>query len=73
MNPDKDTKDKFEGDIVDNINTIYEELKRQFNVQEGGFNKYNRTLEVMMGFIGIIITYMVTQSWTKDKNRKAFI
>ena len=60
MNADKNIEDKFEN-IVDNINTIYEELKRQFNVQEGVFNKYNRTLEVMMGFIGIIITYMVTQ------------
>lgn len=60
MNTDKNTKDKIEN-IVGNITTIYEELKRQFSVQEGVFNRYNRTLEVMMGFIGIIITYVVTQ------------
>ena len=60
MNADKDAEDKFEN-IVDNINTIYEELKRQFNVQEEVFSRHNRTLEVMMGFIGIIMTYMVTQ------------
>ncbi|PKP56390.1 MAG: hypothetical protein CVT89_06320 [Candidatus Altiarchaeales archaeon HGW-Altiarchaeales-2] len=54
------TKEELEN-IESNIDTIYEELIRQVNVQENAFNRYNRTLEVMMGFIGIIITYMVAQ------------
>lgn len=60
MNADSNQEDKFEN-ILDNINTIYEELIRQFNIYTDIFNRYNRTLEVMMGFIAIILTYMVAQ------------
>jgi len=48
-------------DLKQNVDTAYNELLRQFEVQEGVLNRYNRTLEVMMGFTVAIVIYMITQ------------
>ncbi len=59
MNPAM-TKKELD-DIENNIDTIYEELIRQLNSQDRSTDRINRILEFIMGFVGIIVTYLITQ------------
>ena len=58
---DHDGKEKLE-DKENNIDTIINELKRQFGVYERSVKKHNTTSGIIIGSSGAILSYIILQS-----------